>query len=328
LTNVRTILAMVKGSEEERLVISQLVRMSIAQIAFAANWAALQATNATDAQLADLQRDWAELEFLRAAENALAMERAMNEAALDQMRSSSAYFRQMTTAYGLGGASPTLGSSNSFSQVSHSLLRGTAETGREFIWRFVWSYPDELTFLKGEQFLLEAARLARTNGFFRDALRQANIRVAELRIEPLNDENSHVIDSYDGSLRSLFSQSVLSMNRYLIRIMQVEAARQMAVTAIALKRCQLRHGSHPADLAALVPEFLPAVPRDPVDGQPLRYRRSGEQSFSLYSIGADGEDNGGDANTAEAGSKSLAWQNGRDWIWPQPATEEEIRAYE
>ena len=40
----------------------------------------------------------------------------------------------------------------------------------------------------------------------------------------------------------------------------------MTIAAIALKRFQLKHGSHPAQLSELVPEFLTSVPLDPVDG--------------------------------------------------------------
>ena len=45
-------------------------------------------------------------------------------------------------------------------------------------------------------------------------------------------------------------------------------------------------------LEELVPQFLPSVPLDPYDGQPLRYKRL-PAGFVVYSIGADGRDDGG-----------------------------------
>src|SRR5439155_10061102 len=85
---VRAMLAMVKGMQDERLIISQLVRMAMGHIALAANWELLQSSGVTDAQLAAVQRDWLELEFLAGSENALLMERAMAEQTLARMRRS------------------------------------------------------------------------------------------------------------------------------------------------------------------------------------------------------------------------------------------------
>ncbi len=105
--------------------------------------------------------------------------------------------------------------------------------------------------------------------------------------------------------------------------MAVDAARQMVVTSIAVKRYQLRHGMLPPDLNALLPDILPALPRDPVDGHPLRYRPNSDGTFLLYSVGDNAMDDGGDPRPSTA-SKSFQWQHSRDWVWPQPATQPEV----
>jgi hypothetical protein len=131
-------------------------------------------------------------------------------------------------------------------------------------------------------------------------------------------------------LHSLMSASVFSLNGVFNKVIRVEAARRLTVTAIALKRYQLRQGSFPPALTSLVPEFISTVPLDPVDGQPLRYRRNAGGTFLLYSIGENGVDDGGDPSLEKGvQSSSFYWQNDRalDWVWPQPATEEEIQAY-
>ena len=58
--NLRAMLALVKAMRDERLVISELVRIAIANIALTVNWEVLQSTNLTDGQLAELQQrlDW------------------------------------------------------------------------------------------------------------------------------------------------------------------------------------------------------------------------------------------------------------------------------
>ena len=151
-------------------------------------------------------------------------------------------------------------------------------------------------------------------------------RLADLGLQSTNEEFGHLFDPSGPDLRSLFSESVLSLSRIINRVLAIEAARQLAVTAIALKRYQLRHGQYPAGLSALLPEFAPTLPRDPADGNPLRYQLKPDGSFLLYSVGEDGIDNGGDASPAVK-SESVNWSKGRDLVWPSPATAEEISAY-
>lgn len=98
------------------------------------------------------------------------------------------------------------------------------------------------------------------------------------------------------------------------------------ITAIALKCYELGHRQLPATLNELTPDFLKSIPKDYMDGQPLRYRLNAGGTFLLYSVGEDGKDDGGDPRPP-ADSNSRAWQFGRDWVWPQPATTEEITEF-
>lgn len=76
---------------------------------------------------------------------------------------------------------------------------------------------------------------------------------------------------------------------------RIEANQRLADAALAVQRYQLQHGRPPENLAQLVPHFLPAVPLDPFDGQPLRYRVDPEEVV-LYSLGQDELDGGGAEN--------------------------------
>jgi hypothetical protein len=61
--------------------------------------------------------------------------------------------------------------------------------------------------------------------------------------------------------------------------------RGVVATALALRRWQMDHGGElPATLQAMVPDYLPRLPVDLMDGKPLRYER---QERLLYSIGTD-----------------------------------------
>jgi hypothetical protein len=134
-------------------------------------------------------------------------------------------------------------------------------------------------------------------------------------------------DSLDDEMWGEYADTAKDLRHTLERTMRAEIMRQIVITAIALKRHQLRHGSPAKDLNALVPEFLSAIPNDPVDGEPLRYRSNPDGTFVLYSVGDDGKDDGGDPTPSKSHATSWWWQNGRDWVWPQAATAEEIRNF-
>ena len=68
---------------------------------------------------------------------------------------------------------------------------------------------------------------------------------------------------------------------------------RVATAALAIERFRLAHTSAlPENLEQLVPAFCKAVPTDPIDGKPLRFKTHGA-SYAVYSIGSDGKDDGG-----------------------------------
>lgn len=99
----------------------------------------------------------------------------------------------------------------------------------------------------------------------------------------------------------------------------LETERRLCVTDIACKRYQLRHGHSPPGLAALVPEFLKAVPIDPMSGRPICYRLNSDGTVVLYSVGEDGHDDGGDPTPSSPKVGPGLW-TGRDAVWPAPVS--------
>jgi hypothetical protein len=65
-----------------------------------------------------------------------------------------------------------------------------------------------------------------------------------------------------------------------------------ARTGLAIERYRLATGKLPDSLAELVPTYLDAVVKDPFDGEEVRYKKL-ETGFVVYSIGEDGNDDGG-----------------------------------
>lgn len=81
---------------------------------------------------------------------------------------------------------------------------------------------------------------------------------------------------------------------------------RLARTAVALEQYRAAHGNrYPTHLAELVPASLDAVPADPFDGQPLRYRQAGP-GYVLYSIGPDLKDDGGKRMVKSIGDQVFA----------------------
>lgn len=87
-----------------------------------------------------------------------------------------------------------------------------------------------------------------------------------------------------------------------------------ARSALAILRWRAAHeGQLPESLAELVPDTLPAIPADPFDEHPLRYRRL-PQGFIVYSVGPDFTDNGGQrqpAGTEKADGYDVVFSVGR-----------------
>ncbi|MEM7452887.1 MAG: hypothetical protein AAF456_00905 [Planctomycetota bacterium] len=64
--------------------------------------------------------------------------------------------------------------------------------------------------------------------------------------------------------------------------------------AIAAYRYRRAYGEFPETADQLVGEFLDEIGEDPVDGSQLKYKRT-EDSFIVYSLGVDADDDGGEA---------------------------------
>jgi hypothetical protein len=83
-----------------------------------------------------------------------------------------------------------------------------------------------------------------------------------------------------------------TIGNYARGINMMLAALRTASTGMAVARYRLAHHEWPADLGKLVPGDLKEIPKDPFDGQPLRYRRTPD-GVVIYSVGEDLNDNQG-----------------------------------
>ena len=312
--DVHIMLAIAKGDSDERVLISQLVRFAITAIGANATWEILQNPNVSDNDLAQLQQDWESLEFVSPLEQSLKFERVSELQEFAETRTSTEKFNKFW-GYFYAPDAPKPDISQFGVPIRRSLFLRKLDGIR---WRWFWSYQYEFYGLHGLQVVIDATRMTETNGFFLSAELFANTNLTKLNREQ---------DSVHG-LRGAFSAG--ARITALRKAATAQTARNVVVAAIALKRYELRHHQLPDKLNQLVPDFLESVPTDYMDGQPLRYRRNADGTFLLYSVGENGKDDGGNPSPEESiESSSYYWQNfvALDWVWPQPATAEEIQNY-
>jgi hypothetical protein len=123
-------------------------------------------------------------------------------------------------------------------------------------------------------------------------LRQMNelIEAAQLPIE----QQQAAFDRVRTAQKAAGDRNLFPFLDAVIRAyLRLQANLRCAIAAIAAERYRLVYDAWPMSLEAVVKEgTLAKMPRDPYDGQPLRYKAAGG-GVLIYSIGPDRIDNGG-----------------------------------
>jgi hypothetical protein len=304
-----TAVDLVRVYTNDPLMISGLVRVAMAQIAIGLTWEGLQSDEWTDPQLAELQVKWRSMKLFADSSAVLAFERACGIVEIAKLR-------EAPNADSLALANPSFAPSGTpadngvLDKVTHQF--GSLYYHLRFsIWKSSWSYDEELCLLQVEQALIETARNANDTGAFAPAFKRFDQQASNInQLHP--DATNHFL------FGELNDQVFV---HYLQRLALTETARRLCVVAIALKRYHLQHGTYPATLNDLVPAFLSTVPADFMDDKPLRYKLRPDGDFLLYSVGEDGQDDGGDPTPVSqpGSSTSFNWLLGRDIVWPRVA---------
>lgn len=280
--------------DSEPSVISQLVRLGCAEILSKAIWDALQYPGWRDAELEELEMAVASIEFVEPMMAALRMERALG---FKIWRLSVAQPGYLAVLGGASGTPPTL-----LSAVS-SMFDGSGNVGYlpEVVLGSVWSvseaYYDGRFFLDSYQSNVLAI--------------QRSVTSQSMMAAPFH--TPAIPRSY------ILSRTMLpSMENLWLKTVAAETRKSLIISAIAIKRYQLKHGSPPGKINDLVPEFLSEIPRDWFDGKTVRYVPEAGDEFRLWAVGRDGIDGGG---VSVATNKTPMFD--QDMIWPMPATAED-----
>jgi hypothetical protein len=91
------------------------------------------------------------------------------------------------------------------------------------------------------------------------------------------------------------------------KYINLRAFHSQVMTACALELFRRKNSAYPERLDALIPEFLASAPRDPVDDSAMRYRRTDDGGFMLWSIGPNRIDDGGKSDPQKSLTSQLDW---------------------
>ncbi len=115
---------------------------------------------------------------------------------------------------------------------------------------------------------------------------------------------------------SVFPKLLLPAGSAARKFAHSQTQLDQALIACALERFRLAHGSYSDTLAPLAPAFLEKIPHDLLSGEPLKYRRTDDGLYVLYSIGWNAKDDGGMETKTKDGYPNI--ESG-DWVWRLPS---------
>jgi hypothetical protein len=288
LEDMRLLFRLIESVRSEPVVISHLVRVSMLAIALQPLWEGLADRQWAEADLRVIESELGKLDFLADYHFAMRGERACNVWGVG-------YIRKV----GLQGIEGIFERSEPTWQGEAKRFMSSAT------FRLIpagWFDQNKLSLCRlHEQYLLPMVMEQERRIASSAAIRQWNSVIAEQRRRP-----------YD-----MLSKLLLpALSRFAEKCALGQSCADLARVACALERFLLANGQFPEALEGLPPKFIGKLPHDVINGQPLKYRRTDDGRFVLYSVGSNETDDGGKVGLTKSGN----WdQKQGDWVWRYPA---------
>lgn len=296
---------LVSNWEHEPFLISQLVRTSCASYACSSTWEALQTGKLTDAQLRELQEAFERVDLLSDGALSVRGDRATANDIISETR------KDIRAWTGTRNTNRLDEFGEMFGQMLSEPKAGFREMmdryPKYWAWCWVGSYDDERKFLQNDTTIARSLDETKRTGW-------------NPAMEP------KIIEETDALHSSWMFDMTSALLRGAKKFVMEQSEVSLTITAIALERYRLKHGTLPQTLSELAPEFVKTVPMDYEDGKAVRYSLRGDGTYLLYSVGDDGRDDGGDATPVPPHDHGMFF--GKDIVWPLPATHEEVQAFE
>jgi tetratricopeptide (TPR) repeat protein len=267
---------------------SQLARAAIVGYAIQPIWEGLAGHKWTEAQLEEIERELAGLDFLSDYDFVVRSERAKDLQLIDHERRT----HNAEVSPNLWGDE-----SHDFRTRMMSLYYYSFPSG--------WFYQNDITLALAFQ------QSVRTGSEVEKQILPPQI--AQRIGNVLGEAYFHRRSPYYFYLPMLFPAFGTTARTFAFR----QASIDMARTACALERYRLANSVCPETLDALAPRFIEKLPHDIINGQPLHYHQIDDGKFLLYSVGWNETDDGG-VVVLSTGGRVVEIANG-DWVWQYPA---------
>ena len=289
LADVLLALRLAQSLDSERTLISYLVRLAMVHLVVQPVWEGLADRRWSDAQLVTLSKEFAKERPLAAMKYALDGERGFGNGIIEFLRRKPKQFNSLMDSPetpGQGGGAPMV-----------SLMPSG------------WVYFEQVEYNKMFDAMLKDAPGA-----------------SDRQIDPIAyAKNWSEFEASFGNLSSvvwrhqIFAKMLLpALSKVLQKAASMEATLAQLRTSLALERSFIANKAYPEKLSALVPAYLSEEPRDVIKGGPMKYQRTPDGRYLLYSLGWNGVDDGGKRVLVREGGKRLADADG-DWVWSYSA---------
>jgi hypothetical protein len=279
LADVKLLLRLIDSIRTEPFLISHLVRIAMLNITVQPVWEGLEDHKWSDAQLVELNHELAKLDFLADYEFSMRGERALSMASIE-------YLRRTRNFSGLSDEGNT--------------TPGVVQAAYHIIPSSVF-YGNELVVARAHQeWLLPVADVGRHT---------VSPELTRLAVTNIDGLRAHWSPN-----NILASMLLPALERTTQKFAYAQCWVDMARVACALQRYRLAQGEYPETLDVLSPKFIETVPHDVIGGQPLKYHRTDNGRFALYSVGWNGTDDGGAVVFRSPLLLTIDFNKG-DWVW-------------
>ena len=289
LADIKLAFRMIDSMHQEPFLISHLVRIAELSIILQPVYEGLAGHKWSDGELVELERELARLDFLADYQLSMRGERNSSLSFIDHLRRHKDYRELVSaTTFDNAGGEDRI----EWDKIVSTTFYAFIPTG--------WIYLNEVTIGEMHQRWTLPTNDSSKHQIYPKVAQAADQVLGSLQTTPWNIFAKIVMPALTFAEQKFgFAQSAVDLAR----------------VAGALERYRLAHGEYPAALAAVTPTFIGALPPDVVGGEPLKYRRTEDGRFVLYSIGWNETDDGG---------KMALKQDGRpdnehgDWVWQYP----------
>jgi hypothetical protein len=278
---------------DEPILISQLVRIASLHINLLAVWDGLADQRWSDAQLVALERELAQVDILAGYHAGMSGERAGASWTMDFLRRT----RNLDLIGGLPGENGGGHFGDQMMEATGKIIFGLAPSG--------WFEQNKISLGRMHVEVIRPSV---------DQEKQIVSPEHSRRTSALIETQAHRRTPYN-----LFTGMLIpALDKVAKKSANAQTYVNLARIACALERHRLAHGNYPETLDALVPQFIAQLPHDVINGEPLKYRRTDERQFVLYSVGWNETDDGGTV-VMRKGKNANVNQDLGDWVWRYPA---------